>query len=104
MQHCSCEAGFHMSGTAENSICQAQPCNDAFCSCRNVMSVSFLADVNECEIYKLEGAPRLCMHACINTPGSYHCSCPPGYKLFNNGKNCEGDRFPFTKHGTNGIL
>ncbi|XP_026536272.1 fibulin-7 [Notechis scutatus] len=68
MQHCSCEAGFHMSGTTENSICQ---------------------DVNECEIYKLEGVPRLCMHACINTPGSYHCSCPPGYKLFNDGKNCE---------------
>lgn len=56
------------------------------------MSVSFLADVNECEIYKLEGAPRLCMHACINTPGSYRCSCPPGYKLFNDGKNCEGER------------
>uniref|UniRef100_A0A670Y7V4 Fibulin 7 n=1 Tax=Pseudonaja textilis TaxID=8673 RepID=A0A670Y7V4_PSETE len=68
MQHCSCEAGFHMSGTTENSVCQ---------------------DVNECEIYKLEGVPRLCMHACINTPGSYHCSCPPGYKLFNDGKNCE---------------
>ncbi|ETE69790.1 Fibulin-7, partial [Ophiophagus hannah] len=90
MQHCSCEAGFHMSGTTENSICQAQPHRDAFCSCRNVMSVSFLADVNECEIYKLEEVPHLCMHACINTPGSYHCSCPPGYKLFNDGKNCEG--------------
>ncbi|KAG8123137.1 hypothetical protein E2320_018490 [Naja naja] len=47
-------------------------------------------DVNECEIYKLEEVPRLCMHACINTPGSYHCSCPPGYKLFHDGKNCEG--------------
>ncbi|KAM6462452.1 fibulin-7 isoform 2-T2 [Liasis olivaceus] len=79
MQHCSCEAGFHMSGTAENSICQ---------------------DVNECEIYKLEGAPRLCMHACINTPGSYHCSCPPGYRLFNDGKSCEDiDECALSLHG-----
>ncbi|XP_054844601.1 fibulin-7 isoform X2 [Eublepharis macularius] len=68
MQHCSCEAGFHMSGTAENSICQ---------------------DVNECEVYKLEGAPRLCMHTCINIPGSYHCSCPSGYRIFSDGKSCE---------------
>ncbi|XP_020664011.3 fibulin-7 [Pogona vitticeps] len=68
MQHCSCEAGFHMSGTSENSICQ---------------------DVNECEVYKQEGAPRLCMYACINTPGSYHCSCPSGYRIFSDGKSCE---------------
>ncbi|XP_041107773.1 fibulin-7-like isoform X1 [Polyodon spathula] len=67
-QHCSCDAGFHMSGTSDNSICQ---------------------DVNECEVYKLDGAPRLCMHACINTPGSYHCSCPTGYKLLGDGRSCE---------------
>ncbi|XP_039387441.1 fibulin-7 isoform X5 [Mauremys reevesii] len=67
-QHCSCEAGFHMSGTADNSICQ---------------------DVNECEVYSLEGAPRLCMYACVNVPGSYRCSCPSGYKLLGDGKSCE---------------
>ncbi|XP_062981614.1 fibulin-7 [Elgaria multicarinata webbii] len=68
MQHCSCEAGFHMSGTTENSICQ---------------------DVNECEIYKPKGAPRLCVHTCINIPGSYRCSCPSGYRIFGDGKSCE---------------
>ncbi|KAM4695118.1 fibulin-7 [Discoglossus pictus] len=67
-QHCSCDAGFQMSGTSENSICQ---------------------DVNECEVYKVDGAPRLCMHTCINIPGSYRCSCPSGYKLLSDGKNCE---------------
>uniref|UniRef100_A0A8D0HG11 Fibulin 7 n=1 Tax=Sphenodon punctatus TaxID=8508 RepID=A0A8D0HG11_SPHPU len=67
-QHCSCEAGFHMNGTAENSICQ---------------------DVNECEVYKLEGVSRLCMHTCINIPGSYRCSCPSGYKILGDGKSCE---------------
>ncbi|CAI5771189.1 fibulinfibulin-7 [Podarcis lilfordi] len=46
-------------------------------------------DVNECEVYKLEGAPRLCMHTCINIPGSYRCSCPRGYQIFSDGKSCE---------------
>ncbi|KAH0622808.1 hypothetical protein JD844_025493 [Phrynosoma platyrhinos] len=47
------------------------------------------ADVNECKVYKLEGASRLCMHTCINIPGSYRCSCPSGYRLFGDGKSCE---------------
>ncbi|XP_072265555.1 fibulin-7 [Pyxicephalus adspersus] len=67
-QHCSCDPGFQMKGTPENSICQ---------------------DVNECEVFKTEGASRLCVYACINTPGSYRCACPSGYKLLGDGKNCE---------------
>ncbi|MCI4376696.1 hypothetical protein PGIGA_G00191370 [Pangasianodon gigas] len=66
-QHCSCDAGFHMSGTSHNSICQ---------------------DVNECEVYKTDGA-LLCAHICVNIPGSYHCSCPSGYKLLADGRSCE---------------
>ncbi|XP_060227439.1 fibulin-7 isoform X1 [Meriones unguiculatus] len=68
-QHCSCEAGFHLSGTSGgDSICQ---------------------DVDECEIYGKEGRPRLCMHACVNTPGSYRCTCPSGYRILADGKSCE---------------
>uniref|UniRef100_A0AAY4E1M8 Fibulin 7 n=1 Tax=Denticeps clupeoides TaxID=299321 RepID=A0AAY4E1M8_9TELE len=67
-QHCSCDAGFHMSGTTDNSICQ---------------------DVNECEVYKMERGGQLCAHECVNIPGSYHCSCPRGYKLLQNGRSCE---------------
>ncbi|XP_071997315.1 fibulin-7 isoform X3 [Engystomops pustulosus] len=67
-QHCSCDPGFQMSGSPEASICQ---------------------DVNECEVYKAEGTTRLCVHACINTPGSFRCACPAGYKLLGDGKNCE---------------
>ncbi|XP_009305867.1 fibulin-7 isoform X2 [Danio rerio] len=67
-QHCSCDAGFHMSGTSDNSICQ---------------------DVNECEVYKADRGGPLCVHACVNVPGSYHCSCPTGYKLLADGRSCE---------------
>nr|XP_039319461.1 fibulin-7 isoform X2 [Saimiri boliviensis boliviensis] len=67
-QHCSCEAGFHLSGAAGDSVCE---------------------DVNECELYGQEGRPRLCMHACVNTPGSYRCTCPSGYRTLADGKSCE---------------
>ncbi|KAE8601250.1 hypothetical protein XENTR_v10013600 [Xenopus tropicalis] len=67
-QHCSCEAGFQMSGTPDNGICQ---------------------DVNECEVFRVEGAPHICMHTCINTPGSFRCVCPTGFKTLTDGKSCE---------------
>uniref|UniRef100_A0A8C7T7H8 Fibulin 7 n=1 Tax=Oncorhynchus mykiss TaxID=8022 RepID=A0A8C7T7H8_ONCMY len=67
-QHCSCDAGFHMSGTSDNSICQ---------------------DVNECEVYRLDQGGKLCVYECVNIPGSYHCSCPSHYKLLPDGRSCE---------------
>ncbi|XP_070581750.1 hemicentin-1-like isoform X2 [Ptychodera flava] len=32
-------------------------------------------DINECD------NPSTCQHECINTEGSYQCSCPPGYTV-----------------------
>lgn len=65
-RQCSCEAGFQLSGVAGDSVCQ---------------------DVNECELYGQEARPRLCMHACVNTPGSYRCACPSGYRTLPDGKS-----------------
>ncbi|XP_035884171.1 fibulin-7 isoform X1 [Phyllostomus discolor] len=68
-RHCSCEAGFQLSRAAGgDSVCQ---------------------DVNECELYRQEGRPRLCMHTCVNTPGSYRCACPSGYRTLPDRKSCE---------------
>uniref|UniRef100_A0A1B6ED49 EGF-like domain-containing protein n=1 Tax=Clastoptera arizonana TaxID=38151 RepID=A0A1B6ED49_9HEMI len=39
-------------------------------------------DINECQ------ETRPCDHTCINTNGSYHCSCKPGYFLQSDGKTC----------------
>ncbi|CAO2578866.1 Fbln7, partial [Lemmus lemmus] len=68
-QHCSCKAGFHLSGTLGS---------DGVC-----------LDVNECEVFGQEGRNRLCMHTCVNIPGSYLCTCPSGYRLLADGKSCE---------------
>ena len=31
-----------------------------------------------------------CFHDCVNTEGSYHCECPPGYILQSNNRDCGG--------------
>ena len=48
------------------------------------------SDVNECEVYRLDQGGKLCIHECVNVPGSYHCACPTGYKLLLDGRSCEG--------------
>lgn len=48
------------------------------------------ADINECE-----RLPQPCAYQCINTPGSFKCTCPPGRHLLGDGKSCAGlERLP----------
>ena len=56
----------------------------------------FCLDVNECKaITPSCGCAKddgICKATCINTPGSYHCKCPKGYRL-NSAHKCEGKFF-----------
>ena len=49
----------------------------------------FFLDRNECESKKSS-----CQQACINTVGSYYCSCFKGYKLLEDFKRCKGEYLP----------
>ena len=52
-----------------------------------VIAVYFLlTDVNECTTEN--GG---CHDQCCNTIGSYHCKCPAGQKLEEDGKSCGGN-------------
>lgn len=55
----------------------------------------FSKDVDECK----EGTSS-CEFGCVNTVGSYTCSCLPGYVLNRDGKTCRGTYFMVLKNQT----
>ncbi|XP_008279873.1 fibulin-7-like [Stegastes partitus] len=63
---CTCDVGFTISGR-DNNIC---------------------TDIDECHLFPLSQPGRLCVHQCVNTPGSFHCFCPDGYDLAQGGRSC----------------
>ncbi|XP_077165705.1 fibulin-7-like [Paroedura picta] len=56
-RQCSCDTGFQMRA---GGICQ---------------------DVDECHLFQSSRLTRICLHECVNLPGSYRCTCPAGYRL-----------------------
>lgn len=58
-------------------------CNDGT---NNLFPCFSSSDVNECE--ETNGG---CEALCCNTIGSFYCRCPPGQKLNEDGKTCEGE-------------
>uniref|UniRef100_A0A8D3CGZ6 Sushi domain-containing protein n=1 Tax=Scophthalmus maximus TaxID=52904 RepID=A0A8D3CGZ6_SCOMX len=65
--HCTCEPGYTISGRDSNTC----------------------TDIDECELFHNGQAGKLCLHACINTPGGYRCSCPVGYNATRDGRSCK---------------
>ena len=45
-----------------------------------------ILDIDECK----NSTTNDCQQECINTPGSYACSCKSGYLLNDNNQTCEG--------------
>ena len=50
-----------------------------------------IPDVNECQLSSTRG--RLCNGFCENVPGSFRCTCPPGFRLSDNARECIGKVF-----------
>ncbi|XP_071237623.1 fibulin-7-like [Salvelinus alpinus] len=65
--HCTCDPGYTISGR-DSTTCK---------------------DIDECELFHMGQAGRLCLHACVNTPGGYRCTCPAGYNVTRDGRNCK---------------
>ncbi|XP_054856624.1 fibulin-7-like [Eublepharis macularius] len=63
-RQCSCDRGFQMQA---GGICQ---------------------DVDECQLFQSSRSTRICLHECVNVPGSYRCTCPEGYQLHTDKSTC----------------
>ncbi|NXU07633.1 FBLN7 protein, partial [Buphagus erythrorhynchus] len=46
-------------------------------------------DVDECQLYQSSPQTQICLHDCLNLPGSYRCLCPSGYLLHADRNACE---------------
>jgi fibulin 1/2 len=42
-----------------------------------------VSDIDECSV-----GPGLCQHNCLNTWGSFRCTCQPGFTLQSDGRSC----------------
>ncbi|KAE8288962.1 Complement C1r subcomponent [Larimichthys crocea] len=58
-------------------------------------------DIDEClKVDSADGSGPLCSQICVNSPGSYHCSCHNGYKIHLDQRTClfSCSGHIFTKH------
>ena len=51
------------------------------------MNTDLPVDVDECN----DTALNYCDHYCMNSIGSYNCSCDDGYRLSSDGHTCLGN-------------
>lgn len=58
------------------------------CACRPP-ALPTPPDRDECS-----GGPSPCSHACHNVPGRFSCSCPTGFALAEDDRNCRGEGGP----------
>ena len=73
---CYCRAGYRLDDDGIS-------CSGTETICVVILYYSIHADINECT----EGVDE-CEHMCMNTNGSYNCSCFENYILADNGKSC----------------
>uniref|UniRef100_A0AAQ4QLR6 Fibulin-1 n=1 Tax=Gasterosteus aculeatus aculeatus TaxID=481459 RepID=A0AAQ4QLR6_GASAC len=94
---CYCRRGYQLSDM-DGMTCEGKrepislggKIQNIYLSYLNVICSSLsvtLLDIDECA---LPTGGHICSYRCLNTPGSFHCSCPvSGYTVAPNGRSCQ---------------
>uniref|UniRef100_A0A8C7TIQ0 Uncharacterized protein n=1 Tax=Oncorhynchus mykiss TaxID=8022 RepID=A0A8C7TIQ0_ONCMY len=115
--HFLCDAGYELVG-AEFRMCQesltwsgqqptcsninecgSSPClnggtcvdemNQFSCTCTKGWAGATCQSPQECTALNCFFGIEQLTHACVNTPGGYRCTCPAGYNVTRDGRNCK---------------
>ncbi|XP_014680994.1 PREDICTED: fibrillin-1-like [Priapulus caudatus] len=83
---CRCQDGYvfnsHLGRCEE--LYARNDCNEGFSWHRRTKTCQ---DVDECR-----ERPGYCQHRCVNTDGSFRCSCQRGFRLLDDGRSCQEER------------
>uniref|UniRef100_A0A674IYK6 Fibulin 7 n=1 Tax=Terrapene triunguis TaxID=2587831 RepID=A0A674IYK6_9SAUR len=110
-RRCACDTGFQLrdggvcQGTMAPSPCSAsgagecltppRPPRQELCPCpsqRGTCPAAAPRDVDECQLFQASWQSHLCVHDCVNLPGSYRCVCPRGYLRPADQNMCTGEQ------------
>merc|ERR1712038_692686 len=77
-------------GSADNLYCRPTCCWGTICHCITSPTGIFPVNGTSCiDMNECEQDNGLCEDQCVNTQGSYFCSCGNGYQLGQNNRECQ---------------
>ncbi|KAH9523898.1 hypothetical protein Btru_047351 [Bulinus truncatus] len=94
-QTCTLDPSKQVSCYVCQQVCQTTASSQVNCSCRIGYEVDPKDKTNCIDLDECQSGNKPCSHVCVNSLGSYQCSCYSGYKLAADRISCEACKSPY---------